>query len=64
MNELQTINNQNLQDKIHTIHGFQMIFDKDVAELYNVETKRINEVVRNNQNKFLDDFYFELLRNT
>lgn len=60
MNELETINAQNLQDKIHTIRGLAVMLDRDLAELYDVETKRINEAVRNNQDKFLDDFYFEL----
>ena len=36
---------------------------KDLAELSGVETKRINEAVRNNQDKFMDDFYFELTNN-
>ena len=31
-----------------------------MAKLYGVETKRVNEAVRNNQDKFLEDFYFEL----
>lgn len=59
-NELQTIDAQNLQDKIHTIRGLQVMLDCDLAELYGVETKRINEAVKNNQDKFLEDFYFEL----
>jgi hypothetical protein len=59
-NELQTIDSQNLQNKIHSIRGFAVILDRDLAELYEVETKRINEAVRNNQDKFLNDFYFEL----
>ena len=63
MDKLQTINTQNLQDKIHTIRKLQVMLDKDLAELYGVETKRINEAVRNNQDKFLDDFYFELTDN-
>jgi hypothetical protein len=60
MNKLETVNKQNLQDKIHTIRGLVVMLDRDLAELYEVETKRINEAVRNNQDKFLDDFYFEL----
>ena len=60
MNKLETVNKQNLQDKIYTIRGLQVMLDRDLAELYEVETKRINEAVRNNQDKFLDDFYFEL----
>jgi len=59
-NELQIADNQNLQDKIHTIRGLQVMLDRDLAELYAVETKRINEAVKNNQDKFLEDFYFEL----
>ena len=39
------------------------MLDKNLAELYGVETKRINEAVRNNQDKFIDDFYFELSNN-
>ena len=60
MNELEAINVNNLQDKIHTIRNVQVMLDRDLAELYQVETKRINEAVKNNQDKFLDDFYFEL----
>ncbi|MBV5278007.1 MAG: ORF6N domain-containing protein [Campylobacteraceae bacterium] len=59
-NELQIADNQNLQEKIHTIRGLQVMLDRDLAELYGVETKRINEAVKNNQDKFLEDFYFEL----
>ncbi len=35
------------------------MLDSDLAQLYGVETKRINEAVRNNPDKFPDDFYFE-----
>lgn len=54
------INKNNIKDKIHTIKNHQVMLDRDLAELYGVETKRINEAVRNNQDKFMDDFYFEL----
>ena len=57
------INENSIKDKIHTIRNFQVMLDKDLAELYGVETKRINEAVRNNQDKFMDDFYFELTNN-
>jgi hypothetical protein len=36
------------------------MLDYDLAELYGVETKRINEAVRNNPDKFPEDFFFEL----
>ena len=35
------------------------MLDSDLAQLYGVETKRINEAVKNNPDKFPDDFYFE-----
>ena len=59
MNEL-IIDNQTIQDKIYTIRNMQVMIDRDLAELYGVETKRINEAVKNNQDKFQDDFFFEL----
>jgi hypothetical protein len=52
-----------ISTKIYTIRGLQVMLDRDLAELYGVETKRINEAVRNNHDKFLDDFYFELTDN-
>uniref|UniRef100_UPI004048E749 ORF6N domain-containing protein n=1 Tax=Aliarcobacter sp. TaxID=2321116 RepID=UPI004048E749 len=54
------INENNIKDKIHTIRNLQVMLDRDLAELYGAETKRINEAVRNNQDKFMEDFYFEL----
>jgi len=50
----------NLQNKIYTIRDTQVMVDSDLAELYGVETKRINEAVKNNPDKFPDDFLFEL----
>lgn len=43
---------QAIENKIITIQGKQVILDSDVAELYSVETKRINEAVKNNPDKF------------
>ena len=57
------INVNSIKDKIHTIRNVQVMLDKDLAELYGVETKHINQAVRNNQDKFMDDFYFELTNN-
>ena len=54
------INENNIKDKIYTIRNLQVMLDKDLAELYGVETKHINQAVRNNQDKFQDDFYVEL----
>lgn len=58
MNEL--IPNEVIESKILTIRGLQVMLDEDIASLYGVETKHINQAVRNNTNKFYSDFYFEL----
>ena len=50
----------NLKDKIHTIREKQVILDKDLAELYGVKTKRLNEQVKRNIKRFPDDFMFQL----
>ena len=50
-----------VQTKIYTIRDKKVMIDSDLAELYGVETKRINEAVKNNPDKFPEDFYFELI---
>lgn len=57
------INENSIKDKIYTIRNLQVMLDRDLATLYGVETKHINQAVRNNQDKFMDDFYFELTNN-
>ena len=54
------INIQKVEDKIAVIRDVEVIADADVAELYGVETKRINEAVRNNPDKFPARYMFEL----
>jgi hypothetical protein len=49
-----------VQTKIYNIRSIKVMLDSDLAELYGVETKRINEAVTNNPDKFPSDFYFEL----
>ena len=53
---------ENIQDLIFEIRGVKVILDSDVAELYAVETKRINEAVKNNPNKFPDGYIVELTK--
>ena len=57
MNELSPID---VESKIITLRDQQVILDCDVAELYGVETKRINEAVSNNPEKFPKGYIFEL----
>ena len=49
-----------VEDKIIEIRQQQVIIDSNVAELYGVETKRINEAVKNNPDKFPKDYLLEL----
>lgn len=49
----------NIKDKIHTLRNIEVMLDSDLAELYCVETKRINEAVIRNPDKFPNDFMFE-----
>lgn len=51
---------EEISGKIYTIRGVQVMLDRDLAELYQVETKRINEAVKNNPDKFPEDFYFKI----
>lgn len=49
-----------VQQKILFLRNQEVILDADVAELYGVETKRINEAVKNNTDKFPDGYMFKL----
>jgi hypothetical protein len=49
-----------IEQKIFNIRGMQVMLDSDLAELYGVETKRLNEQVRRNSNRFPITFRFQL----
>jgi phage regulator Rha-like protein len=49
-----------LMDKIYIIRGLKVMLDRDLGELYGVETKRLKESVRRNMDRFPEDFMFEL----
>jgi len=51
---------ENLQTSILEIRGNKVLLDSDVAKIYGVETKRINEVARNNLEKFPEGYILEL----
>ena len=53
-------NIDNIKNLIYTIRGKQVMLDSDVAILYNYETKRINEAVRRNKERFPINFCFQL----
>lgn len=52
-----------ITSKIVSIREMNVMLDYDLAELYEVETKRINEQVKRNQNRFPPDFMFQLTEN-
>jgi hypothetical protein len=49
-----------IESKIYLIRGQKVILDADLAELYSVETKRLNEQVKRNKERFPQDFMFQL----
>jgi len=51
---------ENLQERIIEIRSQKVLLDADVAEIYGVETKRINEAVKNNPDKFPEGYIIEL----
>ncbi len=59
MNEI-IIKEKDIKDMIYEVRGKQVMLDSDVAFLYGVETKRINEAVRNNKERFPENFCFRL----
>ena len=54
---------ENIESSIIIIQGKKVLLDIDVAKLYGVETKRINEAVKNNPDKFPDNYILELSKN-
>ena len=61
MNEnIELIETEKIQNLIYTIRGKQVMLDSDVAMLYHYETKRINEIVKRNQERFPENFCFQL----
>ena len=53
---------QTIQSRIHELRGQKVMLDYDLAELYEVETKRLKEAVRRNICRFPEDFMFELTK--
>ena len=52
--------NQKIVDIIYEVRGVQVMLSSDIAKLYQVETKRINEVIKRNINRFPKSFCFQL----
>lgn len=54
------LNEQQVLNKIFLIRGQKVMLDQDLAELYGIETRRLNEQVKRNIERFPEDFMFEL----
>ncbi len=55
-----TIPEEIITSRIYLIRDQKVMLDRDLAELYGVETKRLKEAVRRNKERFPDDFMFEM----
>lgn len=49
-----------IQSKIYLIRGQKIMLDSDLAELYEVETRALNQQVKRNEARFPEDFMFQL----
>ena len=59
-NSLEKIENKIVENLIYEIRGMQVMLDSDVASCFNVTTKRLNEQMRRNIDRFPKDFCFKL----
>ena len=53
---------ESIKDRIHNIRGTKIIIDYDLANLYAVKTKRLNEQVKRNKERFPKSFTFQLTK--
>ncbi|MBU0488507.1 MAG: ORF6N domain-containing protein, partial [Bacteroidetes bacterium] len=54
------ISQSEIENRIFTFRGVQVMIDRDIAELYNVETKVLNQAVKRNIKRFPESFRFQL----
>lgn len=60
--DIKTIDSISIESLIHVIRGQQVMLDSDLAMLYVVETKALNQAVKRNINRFPEDFMFQLTK--
>ena len=58
-----TLEDDSIRSRILTIRGVQVMLDRDLAELYGVQTKVLNQAVKRNIERFPDRFMFQLGKN-
>jgi len=60
MNKLVSTNELDIQNKIYSIRGIQVMLDRDLANIYGVKAIRLREQVKRNIDRFPEDFMFQL----
>jgi len=60
MKELAVLGKEQIKNMIYTIRGLQVMLDADLARLYGVSTKRLNQAVKRNIERFPENFMFKL----
>ncbi len=59
-NEIKILTDEAIINKIFIIRGIKVMIDRDLAELYGVETRILNQAVRRNIKRFPEDFMFQM----
>ena len=54
------VSEENILEKIYLIRGQKVMLDRDLAEMYGVEVKRLNQAVKRNTTRFPEDFMFQI----
>lgn len=54
------VTDDKITSKIYLIRGFKVMLDRDLAELYGVETRVLNQAIKRNEKRFPNDFMFQL----
>ena len=59
-NEISILEENSIRSKIYVIRGQQVMLDRDLADLYGVETRVLNQAVKRNAERFPEEFMFQL----
>jgi len=60
MDTIRTLSKTHIENRIFTIRGVQVMKDSDLADMYQVETKVLNQAVKRNFERFPENFRFQL----
>lgn len=60
MSQLKPLHQKEIENRIFTVSGVQVMADRDFAEMYGMETKVLNQAVKRNVKRFPDEYRFQL----